>query len=303
MNVVIAGGSGFIGEALARHLTEEGHAIAILTRKPTSVRLGRALRWDGRSQGDWSAPAASADLLINLAGENIGEGRWTATRKRELLQSRVDATRALVEAMRSAPGRKRTFISASAVGFYGPYGGDAIFDETALKGEGFLSDMSAQWEEEARAAEGLARLVILRFGVVIGAGGALAKMLLPFKLGLGGRIGSGSQWLSWISREDLVRLISWVAADEDVRGVVNATSPNPVRNADFTRALGRALHRPALVPIPAIGLRLLYGQMAQETLIGGQRVVPARALERHFRFHDDTVESALQRTLHAVEPS
>lgn len=296
MKVTIAGGSGFIGEAVVRELLSQGHEVAVLTRNPQKTGAARPLVWDGKTQGAWSKDVAAADVVINLAGENIGE-RWTEERKVRLIESRVGATRALVAAIGAEPQRKRTFINASAIGFYGPRG-DEILDETATKGEGFLADLAARWEEEARAAEKLARLVIFRFGVVLGSGGgALAKMLLPFKLGVGGRIGSGHQWFSWVSLDDVTRAILWAIKDENVRGVFNITAPNPVTNAHFTRALGRALHRPTVFPIPSAGLKILFGQMADETLLSGQRVIPSRMIERGFRFDHDTVESALQRAL------
>src|SRR5688572_2290984 len=270
MKVVIAGGSGFIGEAVVRDLVSRGHDVAVLTRNPQNIAIGRALAWDAKTQGAWSNDVAAADVVINLAGENIGE-RWTEQRKVRLVESRVGSTRALVAAMATGPQRRRTFISASAVGFYGPRG-DEILDEDAARGDGFLADLAARWEEEARATQPIARLAILRFGVVLGSGGgALAKMLPPFKLGAGGRIGSGRQWLSWVALEDVVRAIAWVITEEKASGVFNITGPTPVTNRDFTRALGRALHRPAIVPIPAFAMRALFGQMAEETLLQGQR--------------------------------
>jgi uncharacterized protein (TIGR01777 family) len=296
MKVVIAGGSGFIGEAVVRHLVSQGHDVAVLTRNPRGVAMGRALRWDAKTQGPWSSDVAAADVVINLAGENIGE-RWTNRRKVRLVESRIGATRALVAAMATSPERRRTFISASAVGFYGPRG-DEILDEGAHRGEGFLADLAARWEEEARAAQPIARLAILRFGVVLGSGGgALAKMLLPFKLGAGGRIGSGRQWLSWVALDDVVHAIAWVITEEKVSGIFNITAPNPVTNRDFTRALGRALHRPAIVPIPALAMKVLFGQMAEETLLQGQRVIPSRAVAEGFRFVHETVGSAIERAL------
>ncbi len=296
MRVTIAGGSGFIGEAVVRELLSRGHDVAVLTRNPQKTDAGRPLVWDGKTQGSWSKDVAAADVVVNLAGENIGQ-RWTKTRKVRLIESRVGATRALVAAIAAEPRRKRTFINASAIGFYGPRG-DEILDETAARGDGFLADLAARWEEEARAAETCARLVIFRFGVVLGSGGgALGKMLLPFKLGVGGRIGSGRQWFSWVALDDVTRAILWAIGDESVRGVFNVTAPNPVTNADFTRALGRALHRPTVIPIPSSGLKILFGQMAGETLLRGQRVIPSRMSERGFRFVHDKVESALRRAL------
>ena len=294
MQIVVAGGSGFIGERLVRHLISDGHDVAVLTRNPAKLRAGRPLRWDGHTQGAWSAEAASAGAIINLAGESIGEGRWTAERKRQLIESRINATRALVEAMRSAPRHPRVFVSASAVGFYGPRG-DEELDESASKGSGFLADLAARWEEEARAADNVARTVILRFGLVLGRdGGALQRMLLPFKLGFGGRLGGGEQWMSWVALGDLVRLVEFAVSSDSAHGVYNVTAPTPVRNRDFTRSLARAVRRPALLPVPQFALRAAFGEMADELLLTGQRVVPTRATSAGFRFEHESLDSVLK---------
>ena len=295
MRIVIAGGSGFIGEPLVRRLVARGDDVAVLSRNPAKVRAGRGLQWDGRTQGAWSQEAASADAIVNLAGENVGEGRWTDERKKTLVASRLDAAAAIAEALRNAPPRERVLVNASAVGYYGVRG-DEELDETGTRGGGFLAELVEKWETAARAAEPLARLVILRFGVALAPdGGALKKMMLPFKLGGGGPIGSGQQWMSWIDRDDAVRILEWAIDNRAVRGTYNATSPEPVRNRDFARALGRALHRPSIVPAPAFALRLAFGQMADEMLLGGQRVVPRRAEREGFRFDLPTLDASLAR--------
>ena len=284
MKIVIAGGSGFIGEPLVKRLVARGDDVAVLTRNPSHVQAGRALQWDARSQGAWSGEVAAADAVVNFAGENIGDGRWSEERKRRMVDSRLNATRALVEAMQRQPQRRRTLLSASAIGLYGDRK-DEELDESSVRGAGFLADLVARWEEAARAAEPLARVVLLRFGVVLAKdGGALKKMLLPFRLGAGGPIGSGAQWMSWIDREDALRMVEWAIDDDSVRGVYNVTAPQPVRNRDFTRALARAVRRPAIVRAPAFGLRLAFGEMADEVLLAGQRVLPRRAEREGFRF-------------------
>ena len=293
MKIVVAGGTGFIGEPLVRKLLPRGDVV-VLSRDPSHVRAGRGVAWDGKSDGPWSREVADADIVINLAGENIAGGRWTAERKRSLVASRLDATRALVAAMQKSPDPQRTLINGSAVGFYGDRGAETL-DENATTGSGFLADLVVQWENAARVAEPFARVVILRFGVVLAkGGGALGKMELPFKLGGGGPIGSGEQWMSWIDRDDVIGMIEWAIDNREARGIYNATAPEPVQNREFVRTLGKALHRPAIVPMPAIALRLALGQMADETLLGGQRVLPARAASEGFRFAFPALAEALR---------
>lgn len=296
--IVIAGGSGFIGEPLVRRLLARGDDVAVLTRNPSNVRAGRAVAWNPPTQGSWSDEVANADVVINLAGENVGGGRWTAERKKRIIESRVAATSALVEAMSRKPDHTRTFISASATGFYGDRGDESL-DEGSTPGTGFLAEVTKRWEELARGAEPFARVVILRFGVVLAKdGGALAKLLLPFRLGAGGPMGSGQQWMPWIERADILRIIEWSIDRDATRGTYNATAPNPARNREFARTLGRVLHRPAFLPTPAFALRLALGsEMANEMLLGGQRVLPKHAQDDGFEFAYPDLEPALN---HAI---
>jgi uncharacterized protein len=297
MKIVIAGGSGFIGEPLVRRLLSRGDDVAVLSRDPAKIRAGRGVAWDGKTQGAWSSEVAAADAVINLAGENIADGRWTGERRQRLVASRLDSTHALVEAMQRDAARPRTFVNASAIGFYGDRGNEAL-DERASRGSGFLAELVEQWEAAAREAEPLARVALVRFGVVLAAdGGALQKLVLPFKLGAGGPIGSGKQWMSWVDRDDAVRLIVWALDTPAAGGVYNATAPEPVRNRDFARELGRALHRPAVLPTPAFALRLAFGQMADEALLAGQRVLPRRASGEGFTFEHPSLASALAHIL------
>jgi uncharacterized protein len=297
MKVVVAGGSGFVGEPLVRRLLGRGDDVLVLTRNPAKLDAGRGLQWDGRTQGAWSADAVSADVVINLAGENVGEGRWTDARKARLISSRLDSTRALIEAMKREPSRKRVYIHASAVGLYGDRG-DELLDENASRGQGFLAELVERWEAAAREGEAVSRLVLARFGVVLAPdGGALKKLLLPFRLGAGGPVGSGRQWMPWVDRDDVLSFIAWAIDSESVRGAYNVTAPEPVRNRDFGRALGRALRRPAILPAPAFALRLAFGQMADEALLASQRVVPKRAEQDGFTFASRTLEEALRKQL------
>ncbi|HUJ16360.1 MAG TPA: TIGR01777 family oxidoreductase [Thermoanaerobaculia bacterium] len=264
MDVAISGGSGFIGTAAAARLGRRGDEVRMLKRGEVVI----------------------AAVNINLAGENIGR-RWTRERKRGIVESRVETTSRIVDA------RPRVLINASAVGFYG-LRGDEVLDESAPSGSGFLAEVTQQWEAAAHRADGFARVVILRFGVVLARdGGALRQMMRPFRFGVGGPVGGGRQWMSWIDREDAVRAIEWAVHNPEVRGTYNITAPEPVRNRDFARALGRAMHRPSLLPAPGFALRILFGEMADEMLLGGQRVVPARALRDGFTFRYPTLESSL----------
>ncbi|HEX6641711.1 MAG TPA: TIGR01777 family oxidoreductase [Thermoanaerobaculia bacterium] len=298
MKIVVAGGSGFLGEPLVQQLMARGEDVAVLTRKAAHFRVGRPLQWDGKTQGAWSEEVAGADVVINLAGENVGDGRWSEERKRRLVASRLDATGAIVAALRRDPSRERTLINASAVGYYGNRG-DELVDESSSRGDGFLAELVERWEAAAREAESFARLVLLRFGVVLhGSGGALKKMMLPFRFGAGGPVGNGEQWMSWIDRDDAVSMVLWAIDRASVRGVYNATSPQPVRNRDFARALGHAMHRPAILPAPAFALKLAFGQMAEEVLLGGQRVTPRRAEAEGFAFARPELERALAHEVH-----
>ncbi|PYQ26653.1 MAG: TIGR01777 family protein, partial [Acidobacteria bacterium] len=272
-------------------LLARGQDVTVLTRHPAKVRAGHAIPWTA-ALGE----IAAADVVINLVGENVG-ARWTAEQKRRILESRTEATRTLADAIRIGRGKSKTLINASAVGYYGPRG-DELLDEQSPPGAGFLAEVVRRWEEEAHRADDAARVAILRFGVVLAAdGGALKRMLLPFRLGAGGPIGSGQQWMSWVDREDVLRAIEWAIDQSKVRGVYNITSPVPVTNRDFARGLGRALHRPAVMPTPAFALRAVFGEMADEMLLNGQRVVPARATAEGFTFAYPTIDSSLSHSL------
>jgi uncharacterized protein (TIGR01777 family) len=293
--IVVAGGTGFLGEPLVQRLVARGDDVSVLTRNPSKVRIGRGVAWDGKTQGAWSDAVTAADAVINLAGESIADGRWTADRKQRLVASRLDATQALVTAMQREPSRRRAFISASAIGIYGNRQ-DEQLDEQSRPGNGFLAELTQQWEAAAREADAIARLVVIRIGIVLAReGGALGKMLLPFRLGAGGPMGSGAQWMSWVDRDDVLRLIEWTLDTDSARGVYNATAPEPVRNREFAKALGRALHRPAVIPTPGFALRIAFGEMADEALLAGQRVLPQRSVSEGFVFESRTLDAALAR--------
>ena len=302
MKIVIAGGSGFLGRVLSERLVVDGHQALALTRRGGGGRPWEGPRsaatWtpDGTA-GDWAAALEGAHAVVNLAGASIGDGRWTTSRKAEILDSRVDATRSLVTAIRGLKSPPSVLVSSSAQGYYGDRGDEELAEDAAAGGD-FLADVCVRWEAEARQASDVCRVVTPRTGIVLAAdGGALPRMLLPFKLGAGGPFGSGRQFMSWIHLDDWVGIVLLAIADQRVRGPVNLGSPAPVRNGEFAAALGRVLHRPSLVPTPAFALRLALGEMAQPLLLASTRMVPRRALDLGFRFAYSDLASALRSVL------
>ena len=288
MRVLVTGGTGFIGQAVCHALRGAAHTVTIVSRDPAHFS-GTAVGWDAVGQA-----VAAADALVNLAGEPIAAGRWGPVRKEAILQSRVNATRALVDAAGAAAQRPAILVSASAVGYYGARD-DELLDETAGPGTGFLAEVCQAWEREASRAEALGlRVVRLRIGMVLaGDGGALARMLPPFRAFVGGRLGNGRQWMSWIHRGDLTGLVVEALANEGYRGAVNATAPQPVRNREFVAALGRVLVRPAAFPVPGVVLRVAFGEMA-DMLLTGQRVLPRAAERLGYRWQYPEVLGALR---------
>jgi hypothetical protein len=291
MRVLVTGGTGFLGRPLRRALETGGHAVTVVSREPGRVPA-RSVSW-----GELDRVMSETDAVVNLAGESIADGRWSDARKRTIRESRVEATRALVAAIRTASPRPRVLVSASAIGFYGDTG-DAEVDESTPAGTGFLADVCRAWEAEAVKAESLeVRVVRARFGVILGPdGGALARMLLPFRAFVGGPIGSGRQWTSWVQRDDATQLVRTAVENETLSGPVNVTAPAPVQNADFARTLGHVLGRPAVLPTPAFALRLALGEMAT-MLLTGQRVLPAAALAAGYAFRHAELEGALRASI------
>ncbi len=291
MRIGISGATGLIGGALVSHLTAAGHELKIFGRRPfTGLPF---CRWDVLEPVDPSA-LAGLDAFIHLAGTPIAEGRWTDQRKHLIRATRVVGTGHLVEAFRRSGQPPGVLLAASAVGFYGDRGAE-ILDEESPPGQGFLPELCREWEAKALEAGTLGlRVVLLRTGIVLSPqGGALAKMLPPFRLGVGGRLGSGRQYLSWIHLSDHVRLVELALYHQDAAGPLNCTAPRPVTNREFTRTLAGVLRRPAWFPVPAPVLRLLFGEMAQ-ALLEGQRVVPRRALELGFSFTFPDLAGALE---------
>ena len=298
-HILITGGRGFIGQALCPALLAEAHSITVLTRDPEAAarRLPPPVAYIDRL--DAIADIPPVDVLINLAGEPLAGRRWNPQRKSLFLSSRVELTRHLASYFsRNTP--PKVVVNGSAIGFYGPHG-DEVLDESSDGVTSFSHQLCAEWEGQAMAFEDLgARVCCLRIGIVLGSGGgALSAMLPAFRAGLGGPMGSGRQWMSWVHRTDLVRLILHCLSCEEVRGPVNGTAPEPVTNREFSRTLGRVLHRPAVLPMPGFALRLLFGEMADELLLSGQRVAPAKALATGFEFQFPELEPALADVLSA----
>lgn len=291
VTVAISGASGLVGSALRSALLADGHRVIRLVRR--TARNADELTWNPSARLIDERRLAEADIIVNLAGESIGK-RWTTVRRRRIRESRVFGTETIVGAIR--PERPVTLINASAVGFYGDRG-DEVLDETRSSGRGFLAEVCRQWEHAAAGAQARgARVVMLRSGVVLARdGGALPQMLMPFRMGVGGRIGSGRQWLSWIGIDDMVRAIQWVMRRQEISGPVNLSSPQPVTNADFTRAAARALHRPALFPVPRMILGAVLGEMADEMLLASQRAAPGVLARGGFDFEVPTIDDAMTR--------
>lgn len=290
MKITLTGATGFLGSALTAQLRADGHELRILSRNPG----GRAgyFAWDPLAGQPPEASLAGADAVIHLAGEPVAQ-RWSPAVKAAIRRSRVEGTRHLVEALTTLSPRPHVLVCASATGYYGDRGGE-VLTEQSKPGRGFLPDICQEWESTADLARALGmRVVKLRTGVVLGnGGGALAKIMPPFRMGIGGPLAGGQQWMSWIHLQDMVRLVSWVVANPQVQGPVNCVAPNPITNKDFTRILAAALHRPAFFPVPEFALKLLYGEMAS-VLIESQRVMPKAALDLGFQFQRPELGEAL----------
>jgi uncharacterized protein (TIGR01777 family) len=302
MKIIVTGSTGLVGSALVRSLLAEGHEVTRMVRGDSQTFRApgtAAVRWNPEQGTIDAAELEGHDAAVHLAGEPVAGGRWTDEKKRRILDSRVKSTKLLAETLAGLREKPKVLVSASAIGFYGNRGGEVLHEESA-SGEDFLSEVCREWEKAALpASQAGIRVVHLRIGIVLSPdGGALAQMLTPFKLGIGGRIGSGSQYMSWIALDDVVGIIKHALDDEQVRGPVNTVAPHPATNDEFTKALGRALNRPALLPMPAFALRLALGrEMADALLLGGARVEPARLKATGYRFLYPELEGALRHVL------
>jgi uncharacterized protein (TIGR01777 family) len=297
MRIVIAGGTGFIGTALSARLLERGHSVIMLARSPSRASDSSSqewVHWDPFSPGSWEKVINGSDGVINLAGEPIADKRWTASQKEKIRSSRIGVTRAVVASIAKAGQKPKWLINGSAVGYYGPRG-EEVVTEKAEAGDDFLGRTCREWEEEASKAEdGGLRVVRLRTGIVVGkGGGALSKMVPPFKFFVGGPLGGGKQWMPWIHLEDEVGLIEFLMENSNAHGPINATAPNPETMKDFCRTLGKVLHRPCWAPVPSFVLHLLLGEMA-DMLLTGQRALPAEAQRLGYRFRYPLLQGALE---------
>jgi uncharacterized protein (TIGR01777 family) len=292
MRVVVTGGTGLLGSALVARLRAEVHEVTVLTRLP---RRPGHVQWDAESPtGNWTSALEGAHAVVHLAGESLA-GRWTRRKKARIRDSRVLSTRALVTAIKAARQPPAVLISGSAMGYYGPHGDEPLTEESPA-GSDFLASVCVEWEREALAAAPATRVVLVRSGLALDrSGGALPPMTAPFYVFMGGPLGSGRQYMSWIHRDDWVQMVHWALTSDQVSGPINATAPNPVTNREFMKTLGRVVHRPAVVAVPSFALRLaLGGEMAQSMLLNGQRVLPAVAESHGFKFKYAQLEPAFR---------
>ena len=298
MKILLTGATGLVGTALVAALAREGHTVCRLVRSVTKSTGGTVgafdVPWDPET-GNLGGAAVGAEAVVNLGGASIVAGRWTDARKKLLRTSRVDSTRALVRALGKMNAKPDVLVSASAVGFYGNRG-DEILTEDSAPGNNFLGNLAKDWEAEAlRAEEFGTRVVLARFGIILASeGGALPEMMLPFKFGVGGRIGDGKQWMSWVALEDVVAILRLALIKRELCGPINVVAPEPVRNADFVKELAKAMHRPAIFPAPAVALRLAMGEMADALLLSSQRAVPQKLTREGYSFASRNLKDAFE---------
>jgi uncharacterized protein (TIGR01777 family) len=299
MNVLVTGGTGFIGSALVERLANENHRVLLLSRRPQALRTAsqgiiRAIQWDGKMIGPWVRELEGVDAVVNLAGESIGAKRWTKSRKALLMDSRIDPTRTLVAAIASVKTKPEVLVSASAVGYYGDVEREDV-TEIHPSGSDFLARLCERWEKEAsRAGEYGVRVIKARFGIVLGTGGgALKKMMVPFRFFGGGPLGSGRQWFPWVHRDDVIGAITFCLINPNISGPVNVTAPHIVKMSEFAHALGKAIHRPAWVPVPALVLKVALGEMAG-TVISGQCVISRKLQDAGYAFRYPKLDEALR---------
>jgi uncharacterized protein (TIGR01777 family) len=295
MKILISGGTGLIGKELTKQLKNDGHEVVLLSRTTGTGKV----EWNPE-QGKFDASLIKGfDAIVNLAGESIAgdnpiQGRWTSSRKEKILNSRVKATKLLSEAILNSDNPPKVFVSASAIGFYGDRSDEKLTEESS-NGKGFLAEVCNAWEKESQITKDKTRLVNARIGIVLSNdGGALASMLPPFKFGVGGILGNGKQYMSWISIEDAARSIIHSITNDDINGIINIVSPNPVTNFDFTKILGNVIKRPTIFPVPTFGIKILFGEMGEELLLSSGRVIPQKLIDTGFKFKFEHLANALK---------
>ena len=299
MKIIVTGGTGLIGSALINALLQEKHEIVVPSRAPERVKSIPAsvtvVKWDGKTAADWGQHVDGADAIVNLAGESIAPMPWIGDRKEKIRASRVNASHAIVDAVNQAKNKPRVVVQSSAIGFYGIHG-DETLNENAPAGKDFLASVCVDWENSTQAVEAQGvRRVVYRTGLVLDAkGGVLPLIALPFQFFVGGKLGSGKQWMSWIHMADEIAAIQMLIKNENARGVFNLTAPNPVRNQDFSQALGKAMGRPSAIPVPGFAMKIPFGEMADLMLLNGQRIVPEHLQQLGFQFRFPTLEQAFQ---------
>lgn len=299
MKIIITGGTGLIGSALIEELVNDKHEIIVTSRAPENASsfppLVQIVKWDGKTALGWGDHAEGADAIVNLAGESIAPMPWIGDRKEKIRASRVNAGKAIVDAITRAQHKPRVLVQSSAIGYYGIHS-DETLTENSPAGNDFLASVCLDWEKSTDAIEAMGvRRAIYRTGIVLSRkGGVLPLMSLPFQFFVGGKMGSGQQWISWIHSADEIAALKFLIANENARGVFNFTAPNPVRNQDFSNALGKAMNRPALFPVPGFALKIPLGEMAELMLLNGQRVVPERLKQMGFEFRFPTIQEALE---------